>query len=375
MENVFGCCPPQFRMCLKCGSNPSISYDISGFEWARLNVCSNENCRNGWVICKICESMRHPLPNVRDRIMQHHRDKHQNEISPLHDNNRIDVVDDDVDSCVYHVDEEEIQTKYKGYDELLSDMWSNISNSTNDGVGSIECEHENIDSCIHKYDYDNGPAKLVHTSQKATTYSANDLSDDEVKTHILYASFCYNLSPNDREMLGDVISGIIRCTERRCSKHNAPDTSSNGSKHDISTNIPVTDMDLRRCYLSGCNSVVDNLPIPTVQTIQEHAYVSLRDVISHILAFDIAVDPILERSRSTTNVSLRTETVLAQNIYEQMKSGHSERCQLILPITEWSDDFEPNTQEKQNSGSVWVHSTLFLCHIIVPLCSTPMFWL
>ena len=31
-----------------------------------------------------------------------------------------------------------------------------------------------------------------------------------------------------------------------------------------------------------------------------------------------------------------------------------------IVITDWHDDFEPNTQAKQNRGSVWVHSITFL---------------
>ena len=122
----------------------------------------------------------------------------------------------------------------------------------------------------------------------------------------------------------------------------------------VNTHIPLTDMDIRRYYLDGSKSIVENLPIPAVKTINDHAFVSLKDVISHVLEFDIGVEPILKKVRCNTDISRRTETVIAQNIYERAIAQNCNEPILILPITEWSDDFEPNTQEKQNRGSVWV---------------------
>ncbi len=47
----------------------------------------------------------------------------------------------------------------------------------------------------------------------------------------------------------------------------------------------MTPLFIDNVYIRGKNSLLQNLPLPLVEVIDNHAYVSLRDIVAHVLSF------------------------------------------------------------------------------------------
>ena len=236
---------------------------------------------------------------------------------------KVSREDDNIMSYYENDVEFESTEMLEDYKELSVQLWLNIQKMATNCMTNIEVPHHMHNEYESSFDCENGPATLVHQSQKATNYSASDLSEEDVRTHFMYAALCYNISANDRDILYGVISGAMRSTDRKNSinDNNMGMTKAN-NEYKVRTNIPMHEKDIRRNYLIGCDSIVENLPIPNVNVLNGHAYVSIKDVIRHMLSFDIAVEPILPKSPQQNNISRRTETVISQNIYYRIHSIH-----------------------------------------------------
>lgn len=101
-----------------------------------------------------------------------------------------------------------------------------------------------------------------------------------------------------------------------------------------------------------------NIPHPKVFTKDDHACVSLKDIIAHQLAYGMELDTITECLKNKSTYCIAT-SIAAQNIYEETKSqtGVPENT-LNLYVIFWSDDFEVTNIKKRQS--VWVHTiTIF----------------
>ena len=69
------------------------------------------------------------------------------------------------------------------------------------------------------------------------------------------------------------------------------------SPHDITdtlkTKPPSTGKEIDRYYLKISTSVAQNIPIPTINEMNDHAFVSIKDAIKHFLCFETNIDGIL----------------------------------------------------------------------------------
>ena len=130
------------------------------------------------------------------------------------------------------------------------------------------------------------------------------------------------------------------------------------------TIIPTQLCDLRKIYLEGKNSVIHNLPAPKIYKYEDsHAYVKVQDVIKYFFAFrgEPELLSIIE-AKFIKKVSYPTESLGAQEIAKKISHmANSDNKEACVLVTEWHDDFEPNTQSKQNRGSVWILSITILC--------------
>ena len=52
---------------------------------------------------------------------------------------------------------------------------------------------------------------------------------------------------------------------------------------------PVKHKTVQAVYINGYNSIVKNLPIPTVSICNKAVYISAREIINHLLAMEIHV--------------------------------------------------------------------------------------
>ena len=110
--------------------------------------------------------------------------------------------------------------------------------------------------------------------------------------------------------------------------------------------------------------MIDNLPAPTIYKCEDsHAYVKVKDVIEHFFAFGAQPELLsVIEPKLIQNISYPTESLGAQEIAKNISNlGSYDSKEACVLITEWHDDFEPNTQSKQNRGSVWILSITILC--------------
>ena len=107
--------------------------------------------------------------------------------------------------------------------------------------------------------------------------------------------------------------------------------------------------------------MIQKLPRPHIQTDKNHAFISLIDLLRHVFAFGIDCQPILPHKYMVSPVLSSEQCKRSQEYLDQcIKDNQGEmKCMTVL-ITDWHDDFEPNSQSKQNRGSVWVYTVTIL---------------
>ena len=125
---------------------------------------------------------------------------------------------------------------------------------------------------------------------------------------------------------------------------------------DWSTRIPSNVNDIRRLYLEGAHSIVQNLPYPEIKTdIPDHSYVSIIDCIRDFLAHT-------QGRRMATIDQQITFSAQAIVTHPSMSTRAKEMFLQLACTNEvlkgyvffWSDDVEPNRLSKSGRGSVWI---------------------
>ena len=117
--------------------------------------------------------------------------------------------------------------------------------------------------------------------------------------------------------------------------------------------------------MEGRDALLPNLPHPLISMVDGHSYVSLCDVISELLGHGSEIDVHGWSIDDNNKLVPCPPGELAVECFTQSEHGHAiyeDACKVhqfgagFLPlwIIEWADDFKPNSQNKQNRGSVLV---------------------
>jgi hypothetical protein len=219
------------------------------------------------------------------------------------------------------------------------------------------------------YNHDQQPgggARYVASKSITTIEGINsNISDDDITLRLLLADLCMELSRPQRNKLAKILELAVKCTERNCSS--APGRAGNSS---YAVPIPDTAAKLRAAFMDGANSVSELLPHPAVQTIRDeneentdHGYISLRDIVTDLLARkafpkNSSTSSRLDNTGGLNGRVLGThESKRYQEIVQEARIAHASPQEqddlVVLTINEWSDDFEANTV-KQNRGGIWL---------------------
>lgn len=119
--------------------------------------------------------------------------------------------------------------------------------------------------------------------------------------------------------------------------------------HAWSTVIPCSSADIRRLYLQGKYSIVNNLPTPAVFTeLQDHAYLSIvdciRDFLSHMgtESMEAITDETTKQSTNDTSINYCSQSVRAKEILRNAKRIKATESKDIIAtrLDFWSDDHE-----------------------------------
>ena len=208
-----------------------------------------------------------------------------------------------------------------------------------------------------------GLEHMIKRSQQISTNSNGSITREDIELHLCFSRLSYNLGPSDRELLCKLIQSLITHVKMSTSHKdvNEPNALKVADKSETvqKTTIPITLSDVRKLYLEGKNAMITNLPTPVVYTTNcNHAYVRIKDVIEHFFAYGCCpelLSPMCVEMKQ--KVCYPSECKKARMILEDIEPlKGSEKNVFEVLLTDWHDDFEPNTQSKQNRGSVWILS-------------------
>ena len=113
--------------------------------------------------------------------------------------------------------------------------------------------------------------------------------------------------------------------------------------------------------------MIPNLPKPKIHNTEQHSYISISDLLQFVFAFGYELQPILPYDFKTLPVTRSDQCKRAQEFLQTVLSSNDNKLNdFIIIMTDWHDDFEPNTQAKQNRGSVWTYTITLLssAHIL-----------
>ena len=125
----------------------------------------------------------------------------------------------------------------------------------------------------------------------------------------------------------------------------------------------MCDSGIRKRFLTGRNSILNNLPCPKVDEHDNHSFVTIRSCINDFLSSGKLPKKHRANQNKDDMISCITESKRAYEIYNKAHQMYydksSDEVLVILGIL-WSDDFDPNTSIKSNRGSVWVKTLTFV---------------
>ena len=207
-----------------------------------------------------------------------------------------------------------------------------------------------------------GAAFLVGNALCGTSNAYEFMETDDITLHLLMAKFLKTLSRHQRvefalimEMLKDQYEGNSTNCNKSAKKSNGVD------KKSLCTFIPNSDAQLRKMYISGERSIVKNLPLPNIQIIDNHSYISIRQCIANFLASGKM--PHKVNTLKKNGVRCITESKMAKYAVDRAQKANStvspENIVTLLAM-QWSDAFDPNSSIKSNRGAVWIKTVTFI---------------
>ena len=99
--------------------------------------------------------------------------------------------------------------------------------------------------------------------------------------------------------------------------------------------------------------MVEKLPLPETHYDGTHSYIKFSDLLRYVLALGIDCQPITPFEDTDNGVQSIDQCSVSQRfMYNEITKSNGELNALHIIVTDWHDDFEPNSQAKQNRGSV-----------------------
>ena len=308
------------------------------FEFARCLTC--HVCNKSWYICVECSRSQKTYSN--NRLLQRHArvvhvKRERNRAFPQDPRREIQQdlqvpVDVAMESCV---DSEMLLEGEDAVDEDKSDS----------GIFSLEHCTETTRKFFWNEKVESGVKSMILHSVFHTQSMEDNITLDDLSLFVSLCSLTNEMSRGMRKRLAKVMRLVNKKYSTGGKREEASDY--------LDCKLPVTDKQFREVFVKGRDAMIPNLPRPAVETMKEHAYVSVRQCIQDLLGHGIPYQK-LEEYRGDTIEKL-WQCKAAQSILSRAREVHGQfdgDKVVVLFLTEWSDDFEPNVV-KSNRGSVW----------------------
>ncbi len=127
-----------------------------------------------------------------------------------------------------------------------------------------------------------GAAALVSRALTNTDYSLHLVNPRDAYCHMKVANFVLDLTHNQRIQFAELIK--LTCN---ISSNNNSDVSIDGftcNNEIIKSSLPSTFNFIENTYIRGKYSILDNIPYPVVHNVEGRGYVSLLNIIFHLLS-------------------------------------------------------------------------------------------
>ena len=211
----------------------------------------------------------------------------------------------------------------------------------------IECDHIKAGNGIRRL-----IACAFAMNQDADYLS---ISVPEVQFHLKASLFCHTLSASQKTQFWQI-----------CNMMSSTFFSSmQNMNKDLVTRPPTSTNDVERFYTSRTTSIGKNIPIPHIEEVDDHAYVSIKECVRHFLCFEQHIDGMLinKVSNNYLNIISASKGVciapISDDIRRSVKANIGPLLSpLIIYVILWSDDFEPNNV-KQHKKSTWIKTVTF----------------
>jgi hypothetical protein len=190
-----------------------------------------------------------------------------------------------------------------------------------------------------------GVADLVALSQFGISNVGTEIHASDVQYSADMANFVLGLSNSQRNDLSQLLNATVLKVKR-----------DERNPRMWKTTIPINPFLMRKQYCDGKNSFLRNIPIPFVQSVGCHAYVSLRECIRLRLAFGYPLERLElceDIADKHNNVRTLMQSECCQRIIQKCKCLYKEPV-LILFLKEWQDGYDPHSFSKANRGSAWI---------------------
>ena len=356
-----GRAPKQFLACHMC-KKIADCWNVSSveFTWSLKLRCTA--CFLDWYVCTTCSSSgRNAIYKTRGAALRHEKKCHQalpQLPSPAAANIDYESLSNFSTAVLDNAPPQETTLTFgTPADPLWStsiaetrmiDFWKQLTISSKFPNFDLNISGEPSQEYF-KYESKSsglGAVALVCKSQFGYFNPEQTVSPEDIELQIAIADILFELTTNQRIKLTSIFDGIIKYQER-VQKQNYQSVSF--------LRIPTSIHDVRQMITEGKNAIVPNLPHPQLRVLpQGHSYMTLRSAIADLLAHgvEIDIDGYVNPTRNGP-VQQLGDAPQFQNLYENARRLYSTPV-IALWGVEWSDDFEPNSQAKQNRGSAWV---------------------
>ena len=349
----------KYLRCFKCKNvyNNS-SEELGSKAYIGLYEVKCSRCSTKWLVCPIHDQRwsRRRYCYAEEHVRTTHNEISTNlsdTLDDFHNDDNENIMNTDLDTNC-HIDNS--VNEDDNLSELRIDSDCTTLNKFIHSHTTIDLDNYNVN--VQRYiktdnvQFGNGIKQIVSNAfTMSTTNDYGDMNWKEIKYHIKATMFCCSLSSSQQSNFGDLCHMM-----QNTFYNNTLETDET-----LMSRIALSSKDIDRYYLKRSTSIAQNIPIPSIIELDDHACVSIIEVIQHVLYFAIPIDGMLINqcdndyknlvSSSTPMNSTHISDILRSEVRNNLES--SELSPLIIPIILWSDDFEPN-HVKQHKKSTWI---------------------
>lgn len=318
--------------------------------WCVMLYCGQHPSHPPWWVCTTCSVQRKAMKNPA-QIQRHNRTHHQGRVKKKARGQAVEEqieIPEEATDMSWDTPGQESEPTPISFDDFSRDASSHYFRNEQVGLGA---------------------AYLVGYSTFAIKDIASELDKDEVELVVLVASLASSLSRGERAKLSLIFSKLMSTHSKRNSKPQSivwescsqafPSSnhfSPGKTQQEWIVTVPTTPSLMRSRIMEGGHAIMPNLPFPPVSKVgQDHAYVSLKEVIADFLAHGTPYEEI-KIPVEGEGIRRTGETPQALQIMDRAKALHGDHPCVVLLLKRWSDDFQSlksNKGQKTGTGA-WI---------------------